>query len=96
LAGLSATVMMVPSIAHTSSPRHRTGPAMVAAGPRSRSNNARNGGPTRRRALVNASSLGVGQVQTIQAGHQPMPHLPVAQLGEQAPGQQQIHHHPRR
>jgi hypothetical protein len=32
--------------------------------------------------------------QALQAGHQPLPHLPVAKIGEQAAGQQQIHHHP--
>jgi hypothetical protein len=57
--GLSGTLIVVPSIAHTTSPRHRTGPAVVTAGPRSRSNNTRTGAaPTRRRAWVNAAVLG--------------------------------------
>ena len=38
----------------------------------------------------------MGHRQRAQAGGQLVPHLPVAQLGEQAPGQQQVDHHPRR
>jgi hypothetical protein len=38
----------------------------------------------------------MGHQQRAQAGGQLVPYLPVAQLGEQAPGQQQIDHHPRR
>jgi hypothetical protein len=61
-AGLSGTHIGVPSIAQTNRPRHHT-PAVAgpAAGPRSRSNNARRGAdPTRRRACDNADALGIG------------------------------------
>ena len=37
---------------------------------------------------------GGGQREAVKAGAQPLPDLPIAQLGEQAPGHQQIHHHP--
>ena len=53
--------MVVPSMAHTSSPCQRTGPAVIAvAGPRSRSNSHRSGvAPSRARACHNALSPGL-------------------------------------
>ena len=53
--------MVVPSMAHTSSPCQRTDPAVTAvAGPRSRSNSHRSGAaPSRARACHNALSPGL-------------------------------------
>jgi hypothetical protein len=95
---LSATVMMVPSMAQTSSPRQRTPavPPGTAAGPRSRSNSVRSGAaPSRRRAWVSAAAVGRRR-QPVQPGRQPVPDLHIAKLGEQAPGQQQADHDPGR
>src|SRR6266545_1673617 len=60
LAGVSGTLMVVPSIAHTSSPYQRTPVvAPTAAAPRSRSNSQRSGLALRRRlACDNAPTLG--------------------------------------
>ena len=57
--------------------------------------------PQGRRAKP-AASLGEGrggrggQRQAVKAGAQALPDLPITQLGEQAPGHQQLHHHPGR
>ncbi|MFC5186838.1 hypothetical protein [Actinomadura harenae] len=56
MAGLSGTLKVVPSIAHTNMPRHRTAPV---GGPASNSNSARNGAtPTRRRAWASTDDDG--------------------------------------
>ena len=89
--------MVVPSMAHTSSPPQRTGPAVTAvAGPRSRSNSHRSGAaPSRARACHNALSPGLATGRLAQPSDQLVPHLPVTHLSEQAPSQQ-VDHHPRR
>jgi hypothetical protein len=57
--------------------------------------------PQRRRAEP-AAGVGEGrggrggQLEAVKPGGQALPDLAIAQLSEQAPGQQQIHHHPRR
>ena len=49
-----------------------------------------------RAGLPQGVITGTGRRQRAQAGDQLVPHLPVPQLSEQAPGQQQVDHHPRR
>jgi hypothetical protein len=57
LSALSGTDIVVPSIAHTNSPRQRAAPA---AGPATSPNNAANGlTPTRRRAWASAEDVGM-------------------------------------
>ena len=80
--GLSGTVMMVPSIAHTSSPRHHVPRSREStAGPRSRSNKNRSGAtPTRRRACASGPGRRRGHRQARQPRGELAPHARIPSL----------------
>jgi hypothetical protein len=80
--GLSGTVMMVPSIAHTSSPRHHVPRSREStAGPRSRSNKNRSGATRPGGVLAPAApAVGCGHRQARQPRGELAPHARIPSL----------------
>jgi len=95
---LSGTVTMVPSTAQTSRPRHHVPrlPRGIAAGPRSRSNSQRSGAAPPAACLRQRPDRRRRHRKADQACGEPGSHPGISQPGKQAPGQQQVDHHPRR
>ncbi|GAA4847635.1 hypothetical protein GCM10023235_25530 [Kitasatospora terrestris] len=97
-AGLSGTAIVVPSIAQTSSPPPPC-PGGADSGGRAAQQVEQPAQRLGANPLAGLSQGAAGRVrdrQTVQAGRQPLPHLPPAPPREQGPGQQRVHHHSRR
>ena len=92
LAPLSGTNKVVPSMAHTSSPRQRATPA---AGPRTRSNSSANGlTPIRRKAWESAELPGTLMDRPAPAANRART-CRYPDIGEHHTSLQHVHHHPR-
>jgi hypothetical protein len=86
--------MIVPSIAQASSPRHRAPPGPRAA--QQEEQLAQRPGPEAPPGLGHRGRGRDRHGQPAQSRGQPVPDLRAAQIGEQAPGQQQAGHDPGR